>query len=199
MSYRGPLVFASANPNKIAEMSYKLKGKYDISGLLDIQCHVDLPETGNRLEDNARQKARYVWENFHVNVFADDTGLEVEALDGLPGVNTAFFGGPEKSAEKNMSRLLHAMNGQINRKARFRTVICLIIKGDEYLFEGCVDGEILSDRTGTEGFGYDPIFRPHGSERSFAQMSMEEKNSWSHRGRALEVLSQFLEHYQEGN
>jgi XTP/dITP diphosphohydrolase len=193
--YFEPLVFASANNNKIEEINYKLQGRFSIKGLQDIGCLEELAETGADLVANAQQKAWYVWEHYGVNVFADDTGLEVEALGGLPGVNTAFFGGPERSAEKNMQKLLHELALHTNRAARFRTVICLIMDGTEYLFEGTVVGEILTEKIGSEGFGYDPLFKPLGSNMSFAQMTMDEKNQWSHRGRALAALQQFLEEW----
>lgn len=186
------LVFASGNENKVKEVAYKMGGHIPLIGLKDIQCPTDLPETSGSLEGNARQKAKYVWDNYHVDCFADDTGLEVEALDGKPGVDSAFFGGPEKNPEANMKRLLEEMKDKTHRKARFRTAICLIIGGKEYMFEGIVNGHIAREPRGTEGFGYDPLFVPDSVSRSFAQMSIEEKNMLSHRANAIARLGDFL-------
>lgn len=186
------LVFASGNVNKVREVEAKMGGKFPLKGLMDIGCDVDIPETSDTLEGNARQKARYVWEHYGVNCFADDTGLEVEALNMEPGVMSARYAGPQKNALDNIALLQQRLEGIANRKARFRTVICLIIDGHEYLFEGIVEGEIVSQARGVEGFGYDPIFRPDGYAITFAEMAMDEKNKISHRGKAIQLLTEFL-------
>jgi XTP/dITP diphosphohydrolase len=186
------LVFASANENKVAEVEYKIGGTIKLRGLLSIGCTEDIPETGQTLEENAIKKARYVWDKYGVDCFADDTGLEVEALGGAPGVFSARYGGPQRNASDNMKLLLDNLRNKSNRSARFRTVICLIENGVEYLFEGVVSGTIIDEARGAEGFGYDPIFLPVNSTRTFAEMNMEEKNKLSHRGRAIAALSEFL-------
>ena len=158
----------------------------------EIGCYDDIPETADTLEGNAKLKARYLYEKYGCDCFADDTGLEVEALDNAPGVYSARYAGEAKNADANMEKLLHELSGQTNRKAQFRTVIALILDGKEYLFEGVVTGQILEKKQGVEGFGYDPIFQPDGYDKSFAQLSMTEKNTISHRGRAVEKLTAFL-------
>jgi XTP/dITP diphosphohydrolase len=185
-------VFASGNENKVAEVEYKMGGKVKLHSLKSIGCNVDIPETGNTLEENARIKARFVWENYKVNCFADDTGLEVDALNGDPGVRSARYAGDHKNPHDNMSLLLANLQGQSNRRARFRTVICLIEDGIERLFEGSVSGTIIEVGRGIEGFGYDPIFLPDGFDKTFAEMTLEEKNSLSHRGRAIAALTEFI-------
>jgi XTP/dITP diphosphohydrolase len=152
----------------------------------------DIPETSPTIEGNALQKARYVWERTHQNCFADDTGLEVEALDGAPGVRSARYATDGHDFDANVTLLLHNLEGVENRAARFRTVIALIIDGREYLFEGIVNGRIIAERKGGEGFGYDPVFVPEGEELTFAEMSAEAKNAISHRGRAVAKLAQYL-------
>ena len=164
----------------------------DILSLKDIGCTEDIPETGNTLEANAFQKAHYLKEHYGYDCFADDTGLEIEALNGAPGVYSARYAGPQRSAEDNMSKILNKLQGKENRKAQFRTAIALILNEEEHLFEGKVDGHISEDRQGDEGFGYDPIFLPENDQRSFAQMSMEEKGEISHRGRAVKKLVEYL-------
>ena len=186
------LVFASANENKVLEVEHKLGGDIRLKSLRAIGCNEDIPETGETLEENARMKARYVWDNYKVDCFADDTGLEVDALDGAPGVYSARYAGPQRNSEQNMDLLLTNLHGKSNRKAQFRTVICLIRGGEEFLFEGVVRGEIMEQRQGTDGFGYDPIFRPEGANVTFAEMTMDMKNTISHRGRAIALLSHFL-------
>jgi XTP/dITP diphosphohydrolase len=185
-------VFASGNENKVKEVESKLGGTIHLNSLNAIGCLEDIPETGSTLEANARIKARYVWEKYGLNCFADDTGLEVEALGGRPGVLSARYAGEQKNANDNMTLLLQELSESDNRKARFRTAICLIMNGEEHMFEGIVDGEIIRERKGEEGFGYDPVFMPLGFDRTFAQMTIEEKNKMSHRGRALQALSSFL-------
>jgi len=186
------LVFASGNEHKVYEVAKKLGGSIPLKGLHDIGCTTDLPETSDTLEGNARQKARYVWEHFGVNCFADDTGLEVFALDMAPGVYSARYAGGQRSSTDNMRLLLENLKNQSDRSARFRTVICLILEGEEYLFEGTVQGTIRPEPSGTEGFGYDPVFEPSGYAITFAEMSIEEKNTISHRGKAIAALRDFL-------
>lgn len=188
------LVFATQNPNKAAEIQGLLPDGMRVKTLAEIGCNDDIPEEQPTLEGNALQKARFVKENYDVDCFADDTGLEVEALNGEPGVYSARYAGPEKDSEANMDLLLEKLKDQENRKAQFRTVIALIMDGREYTFEGKVKGRIAAKRMGSEGFGYDPIFVPDEDDRSFAQMPLEEKNKISHRGRAIRKLSEFLAH-----
>lgn len=186
------LVFATNNEHKVEEIRNKLGGLFEISTLKEIGCFEDIPEDSDTLEGNAQQKARYLYERYGCNCFADDTGLEVEALNNEPGVYSARYAGEAKDSEANMDKLLSNLRGITNRKAQFRTVISLIIDGKEFLFEGIAKGEILTDRKGDKGFGYDPIFQPEGYNQSFAELSMEEKNLISHRGKAVENLIQFL-------
>lgn len=186
------LVFASANANKVEEVSVKLGG-IKLLGLKDIGCTEDVPETSDTLEGNARQKAWYIYEKFGCDCFADDTGLEVFALGGKPGVHSARFAGEQRSNEDNRKKLIHDMQSELDRRARFRTVICLIIGGKETMFEGIVDGKILREEKGNGGFGYDSLFVRLDNSRSFAEMSIEEKNILSHRGKAIGSLRRFLE------
>lgn len=186
------LVFASANSNKVKEVEGKMNGLIALSGLSDIGCVDEIPETGLTLEENARQKARYVWERYKVDCFADDTGLEIFALNNEPGVFSARYAGEQRNSEDNMAKVLTLLEGKENRSARFRTVICLILGGNEYFFEGIVNGHISKEKSGEEGFGYDPIFIPEGESRSFAEMKAEEKNNISHRGLAIAKLTSFL-------
>ena len=171
--------------------------RFLVKGLAEIGCHEDIPETASTLEGNALQKARYVHDHYGLDCFADDTGLEVEALDGAPGVFTARFGqmngyGESHDAEANIHCLLDKLQHSENRHARFRTAIALVMDGQEHLFEGIVEGEILRQKSGSEGFGYDPVFAPEGRGVSFAEMPAHEKNAISHRGRAIEALVRFL-------
>lgn len=191
------LIMATNNAHKLEEVRQILGNKFLVKGLADIGCHEDIPETAETLEGNALQKVRYVHERYKVNCFADDTGLEVEALKGAPGVYTARFGqqngyGESHDAEANIACLLNKLQGEQNRKAQFRTAIALILDGEEHLFEGIVKGEILKEKGGNAGFGYDPVFAPEGHHVSFAQMSAQDKNAISHRGRAMQKLEQFL-------
>ena len=186
------LIFASNNSNKVTEINNILGNSFVLKGLKDIGIVEDIPETTPTLEGNALQKATYVFARTGKDVFADDTGLEVESLNGLPGVHSARFAGEDKDSNANINKLLSMMDGAQNRKARFRTVIALIMGGEEFLFEGSVEGEIISERRGTEGFGYDPIFVPDGFKTTFAEMSLNEKNKISHRARAFEKLRSFL-------
>lgn len=186
------LIFATANPNKLREVQQMVDGLYILSTPLDNGITEDIPETAPTLEGNALLKARYIYERTGADCFGDDTGLEIEALGGEPGVYSARYAGEQKDSEDNMSKVMTELEGITNRKARFRTAIALIIGGDEYLFEGIVEGEITKERSGNEGFGYDPIFQPEGYSETFAVMSSEEKNRISHRGRAMAKLVDFL-------
>ena len=186
------ICFATNNAKKIDEVKSALGSDFEIVSLDAIGCREELPETGNTLEANAFQKARYVKEHYGVDCFADDTGLEVDALGGAPGVYSGRFAGEPRSDERNISLLLEKMKGQTNRAARFKTVIALILNGKEYAFVGEAQGEILEERIGTGGFGYDPVFRPNGFAKTFAELSMEEKNAISHRGKAVKALADFL-------
>ena len=186
------LVFATNNQHKLDEVR-KITARYaEIISLSDIDCHDDIPETADTLEGNALLKARYIKEKFGYDCFADDTGLEVEVLNNAPGVYSARYAGTAHDSEANMRKVLREMEGVSNRKARFRTVIALILGDREYLFEGIVNGEILTGKHGHEGFGYDPIFRPDGYAESFAEMPLHAKNEISHRGRAVRKLYEFL-------
>ncbi len=186
------ICFATNNSKKIEEVTAALDTDLEIVSLQEIGCWEELPETGNTLQDNAFQKARYVKENYGVDCFADDTGLEVLALDGAPGVYSGRFAGEPRSDDRNISLLLEKMEGKDNRKARFRTVIALILDGEEFSFEGTAEGEILNKKVGAGGFGYDPVFRPIGFDRTFAELTMGEKNEISHRGKAVRALISFL-------
>jgi XTP/dITP diphosphohydrolase len=187
-----PLVFATNNTHKLMEIRKIIPPGFEILGLHDIGCTTDIPETADTLEGNADIKALFVYEHYGRNCFADDTGLEVDALDGKPGVYSARYAGEEGDAGKNIARLLAEMKEVTERKARFRTVISLVIKGEIMHFEGLVEGSILHERRGEEGFGYDPVFLPHGYDQSFAEMDLELKNSISHRGRATRKLIEYL-------
>lgn len=191
------IVFATNNAHKLAEVRQILGQQFQVVGLADIGCTEDIPETADTLEGNALQKARYVKENYGLDCFADDTGLEVEVLGGAPGVHTARYAelageGDSHSSDANMRLLLRKLEKYNNRNARFRTVIALLYQGEEYLFEGICEGTILTERHGTEGFGYDPVFQPKGYDHCFAQMTADEKNAISHRGRATQKLAEFL-------
>lgn len=186
------LVFATNNQHKINEIRNMLGENFELVSLEDIGCTEEIAETSKTLEGNASQKANYVYDKYGLNCFADDTGLEVEALGMAPGVYSARYAGPQRNSIDNMNRLLAELDKIKNRKARFRTVISLIINGNEMLFEGIVDGEILHQPIGQLGFGYDPIFRPEGFSTSFAEMDLVLKNSISHRGRAFEKLIKYL-------
>lgn len=187
------ICFATNNKKKLEEVKAALEGKnIKILSLEDIGCREELAETGNTLDDNAFQKARYVSEHYQVNCFADDTGLEVEALDGEPGVYSGRYAGEPRSDDRNVELLLDKLDGMDNRKAHFRTVIALILDGKEYKFEGTAEGQITDLQVGSQGFGYDPVFQPEGHEKTFAELSMEEKNAISHRGKAVRKLISFL-------
>ena len=185
------LIFATHNSNKIKEI-LPLVGDNKLSSLDGIGFHDEIEETGKTLEENALIKARFVYDKFNENCFADDTGLEVECLEGAPGVYSARFAGNQKNAENNMDKLLDLLKNKTNRKAQFRTVIALIIDGKEHFFEGIVKGKILGKKRGDKGFGYDPVFLPDGNDQSFAELPLNEKNKISHRALALKKLNKFL-------
>ena len=198
------IVFATNNQHKLQEIRDILGSDYEVVSLKEIGCDVDIPETGNTLEENALQKAQYVYDHYHVSCFADDTGLEVEALDGAPGVHSARYAeGTDHDSEANMAKLLRELDGKENRQARFRTVIYYIEKQDVcpcgctsikkiHQFDGIVNGHIATEKHGTEGFGYDPIFVPEGYDKSFAELGEEIKNGISHRARAVAKLAEYL-------
>jgi len=204
------IVFATNNQHKLSEIRSILGESIEVLSLKDIGCDVDIPETGKTLKENALQKAQYIYDHYHISVFADDTGLEVDALNGAPGIYSARYASMEAGAheashdaEANMSRLLRELGENNNRRARFRTVIALILKKDVcpcgctsikeiHQFEGIVEGQIIKERRGGEGFGYDPIFQPDGYEETFAELGMEIKNHISHRARAVKKLADFL-------
>ena len=186
------LIFATQNQNKVKELSLLMPNSIELQSLKDINCNDDIPETADNLEGNATQKSAYVVNKFKVNCFADDTGLEIEALNNEPGVLSARYAGSQKSSNDNMDLVLKKLKNKTNRKARFRTVISLVIDGKEHIFEGEAKGEIISQKFGIDGFGYDPIFKPEGFDVTFAEMSLEDKNKISHRGKAVRKLIEFL-------
>ncbi len=186
------LVFATNNLNKLAEVQKMLPKSIELLSLKDINCFEEIPETATTLEGNAKIKANHISENYQYNCFADDTGLEVNALNGNPGVYSARYAGEPVNIENNISKLLNELKTTDNRKAHFKTSICLNLNGSQFLFDGICKGEILHSKQGEKGFGYDPIFKPEGSELSFAEMSSEEKNKISHRGLAIAKLITFL-------
>ena len=193
------IVFATNNQHKLDEVRHILGDKVEVLSLKDIGCDVDIPETGTTLEENALQKAQYIYDHYHTDVFADDTGLEVEALNGAPGVYSARYASiirnsssTSHDSEANMARLLKELGENNNRKARFRTVIALILQGQVHQFEGIVNGEIIRERRGGEGFGYDPIFQPDGYDQTFAELGNDIKNQISHRARATKKFADFL-------
>lgn len=186
-------VFATNNAHKLEEIRAILGDKIEILSLNDINCHADIPETADTLQGNAALKAQYIYENYGLDCFADDTGLEVEALNGAPGIYSArYVGGEGHDSEANMKKLLSEMQDKENRKARFRTVICLIEGGKEHFFEGIVNGSIIRERKGGAGFGYDPVFMPEGYSETFAEMGNDEKNKISHRARAVQKLCEYI-------
>jgi len=186
------LVFATNNRNKLKEINHLLGDSFMLMSLSDIGMEEDIPENDPTLDGNALQKARYIHQATGLDVFADDTGLETEALSGAPGVHSARFAGEDKDSNSNIQKLLSMLGTNPNRRARFRTVIALILRGREYLFEGTIEGSIISEKRGNEGFGYDPVFLPEGSNLTFAEMDLNAKNKISHRARAFEKLRKFL-------
>lgn len=186
------LVFASNNKNKIAEIQSMLPESITILSLEDINCFEDIPETADTIEGNAILKADYVTQKYGYDCFADDTGLEVDAINGEPGVYSARYAGEQKNADDNMNKLLKALENNKNRSAQFKTVITLNLEGKQYLFTGIAKGEITETKTGTNGFGYDPIFKPENFDKTFAELPLEIKNTIGHRGKAVQQLIDFL-------
>jgi len=186
------LVFATHNQHKLREIQEILSNSYQIIGLSELGLHEEIPETADTLEGNAQIKAEYIYDKLGMDCFSDDTGLEIDALNGAPGVYSARFAGENCTFQDNVEKVLRLLKGVSNRKARFRSIICLIMNGKKYFFEGKVEGEIITVQKGTEGFGYDPIFIPDGFTKTFAEMPPEEKNSISHRGVAIQKLIAFL-------
>lgn len=187
------LVIATNNAHKLSEIQAVVGDKFEILSLKDIECYDDIPEDSDTLEGNALQKARYIYERYGCDVFADDTGLEVAALDGRPGVHTARYAYPDRNdTAANVAKILCELKEKSDRRAQFRTVIALILKGEEYLFEGKVEGFIVTECRGTDGFGYDPVFSPEDTGLTFAELGVEVKNTLSHRARAVQKLCAFL-------
>lgn len=186
------LVFATNNAHKLEEVADKLSGSIELLSLNDIGCHDDIEETGTTFNANASIKSHHIWNKYHLNCFGDDSGLEIDALNGEPGVYSARYAGEHGNHAANMDKVLEKLKDETNRKARFRTVISLLLDGREIFFEGTVEGTIRYERSGSGGFGYDPIFQPDGYDVTFAEMTMVEKNAISHRGRAVEKLVEFL-------
>ena len=188
------LVFATNNAHKLEEVAAILGDQVELLSLNDIGCQADIPETAETLEGNALLKSSYIYKNYHLDCFADDTGLEAETLNGAPGVYSArYAGGEGHDAQANMLKLLHELDGKENRKAQFRTAISLILDGKEYLFEGVIKGEIIKEKRGDSGFGYDPVFMPEGYDRTFAELGNDIKNQISHRALAVQKLCEFLQ------
>lgn len=189
------IIFASNNKNKVQEIQNQVPKSIQIVTLEEIGCTEDIAETGTTLEENAIIKANYVTKKYGLPCFADDTGLEIDALNGEPGVFSARYAGEEKNADKNMDLVLQKLGTLTNRKAQFKTVIALNINNEQHLFTGVVEGDIRDEKTGTNGFGYDPIFEPENLGKTFAEMTIDEKNKLSHRGRAVEKLIEFLNNF----
>lgn len=186
------ICFATNNQNKLRELQQILKGQYRVLGLEDIGCDVDIPETSETIEGNSLLKAQYVWDNYKMDCFADDTGLEIEALNGEPGVYSARYAGYPRDNQKNIDKVLGKLQNITNRNAQFKTVITLIQAGKHIQFEGIAKGSIRKELSGSEGFGYDPVFEPAGYSITFAEMNMDEKNKISHRGKAVNLLVEYL-------
>jgi XTP/dITP diphosphohydrolase len=193
------LIFASNNQDKVKEIKSILGASFTLLSLSDVNIYEEIPENEPLIEGNALSKARYVYNATGKNVFADDTALETEALNGLPGVHSARFAGENKDSSANIDKILSMLSGNENRNAQFRTVIALIFENKEYLFEGIVSGKIIHEKRGNNGFGYDPLFVPDGKTRTFAEMELNEKNSVSHRARAFEKLREFLYLHSESD
>ncbi len=193
------LVFATNNPHKLKEINSIIGDCFKLLSLEDLNILEDIPETEPTIEGNALSKARFVFSATGRNVFADDTGLEIEALNGMPGVHSARFAGKKKDSAANIEKAQSMLAGKENRNARFRTVIALVYDKKEYLFEGTTEGRIIKEKRGTEGFGYDPVFVPEGETKTFAEMSLAEKNKLSHRARAFQKLKDFLCHAAKSN
>jgi len=186
------LVFATNNAHKLEEVAAKIEGRIKLLNLTDIGCIEEIDETGNTFRENASLKSRFIYDKYHINCFGDDSGLEIEALNGEPGVFSARYAGEHGNHAANIDKTLAALKNITNRKANFRTVISLIWNGEEHFFEGVINGTIRNERSGTQGFGYDPIFQPHGYDKTFAEMSLAEKNKISHRAIAMADLLDFL-------
>lgn len=186
------IVFATNNKNKLKEMREIMDGLYHVMSLEEIGCHEEIIEDADTIQGNAKIKADFITNRYHIDCFADDTGLEVEALNGAPGVYSARYAGEHCSYQDNVNKMLNALDGVENRKAVFRTVIALNLEGETYYFEGRCEGQITKEQRGSEGFGYDPIFQPDGFDETFAELGSEVKNSISHRGRATRKLIEFL-------
>ena len=186
------LIFATNNKHKLEEVREILGNRFKILSLKDINCFEEIPETQNTIKGNASQKAHYIYNKYKIDCFADDTGLEIDALNGAPGVYSARYAGENCSYEDNVQKVLKELKNETNRKARFKTVISLIINGKEYFFEGKIKGKITNNKRGTSGFGYDPVFLPEGYTETFAELSAVEKNKISHRGLATQKLIKFL-------
>ncbi len=186
------ILFATSYVHKAEEIQKMLPNDFEISTLKDLNLQEEIPETADTIEGNARLKVEYIIEHFGIDCFADDTGLEIEALNGEPGVHSARYAGPERDGVKNLELVLERLNGVENRKARFKTVIAFSFRGEIHLFEGIVEGKIRLEKSGKEGFGYDPVFEPEDCGKTFAEMALDEKNKMSHRARAFEKLILFL-------
>ncbi|MDE1192182.1 MAG: RdgB/HAM1 family non-canonical purine NTP pyrophosphatase [Arachidicoccus sp.] len=186
------LIFATNNPNKVKEISKIVPANIRVNSLKDADINIDIPEPYNTLEENASEKSRTIFTLAKQNCFSEDTGLEVDVLNRMPGVKSARYAGEPTNDEKNIEKLLNEMTGKANRSARFRTIISLIWDNKEYFFEGICEGKILNEKRGENGFGYDPVFVPNGSHKTFAQMDIEEKNLYSHRRKAFDKLVKFL-------
>lgn len=191
------LIFATNNQHKVDEMQSAIGNQIEVISLNEAGIDIDIPEPHETLEENASEKSRTIYNITGTNCFSEDTGLEVDALNAEPGVKSARYSGEEKNFAKNIEKLLQNLKGKSDRKARFRTVISLILDGEEWLFEGVSEGEIIQDQRGHNGFGYDPVFMPSGSTRTFAEMDLEEKNKFSHRRKAADALVLFLQHRRE--
>jgi XTP/dITP diphosphohydrolase len=191
-SEKTKIVFATNNPNKIKEVAALMPPEIELLSLEQIGCTEDIPETSNTIEGNALQKVDYIKDKFGLDCFADDTGLEVEVLNGAPGVYSARYAGPEKNSAANIAKLLDEMSGEANRNARFKTVIALDLHGQRRSFNGICPGKITEEEKGEDGFGYDPVFQPEGHEKTFAEMTLEEKSDLSHRGIATRKLLDYL-------
>ncbi|RZA02039.1 MAG: non-canonical purine NTP diphosphatase [Sphingobacteriaceae bacterium] len=186
------LVFATNNVHKLEEVAAKIKGSIQLVSLNDIGCNDDIEETGTTFSQNASIKSQYIYNKYHLNCFGDDSGLEIDELGGEPGVFSARYAGEHGNHAANNQKVLEKLSSSTNRKARFRTVISLLWNGEEYFFEGTVEGTIRHELSGAAGFGYDPIFQPHGYNKTFAEMSLDEKNAISHRAKAMDKLLNFL-------
>ena len=186
------LIFATNNINKVVEVRSILNSLFEIKSLSEVGINIDIPEPFDTIEENAIEKARVIYDLIKEDCFAEDTGLETETLNGDPGVKSARYAGEERSFENNIDKLLHNLNNKENRKARFKTIICLILGGKQIIFDGICNGTIIAERKGNSGFGYDPVFIPDGADKTFAQMTIEEKNIFSHRNKAIKKLTLYL-------